>query len=107
MYIIYYLTYKIYLHRKHFNEIFTFWLTVLSVRAKDHLNKNPQIRHWKPSFELLVRVIQEILKTYILLLLLLLSHRGTMKIHIAGGTVHFRHRTQRLHELAVTKMPPP
>jgi len=44
------------------NEILSFALTMLPLRARDHLTKF-SIRHEKPSLELLVQVFQEIPET--------------------------------------------
>lgn len=57
-------------------------------------SKIPNTKHEKPSFELLVRVVQGLPKQYKLFLLCLLTPRSGI-VSLYCWTTHFRHRAQR------------
>lgn len=101
-------TYKIYYSAYRYiytslNELFLpDWLTKFPQRAKEHLKLKPKARHETPSFELLVRAVQEISKAYSLLLFPLLARRASWKHYAPQET-----KSSEDTEEELTKMSPP
>lgn len=79
-----------------FFKKFPIWTDNASLKSHRQSKKNSKSRHEKPSFELLVGVIQETTRTLVAFAVDLdLPTRGERKPPFLKTPCHFRHRAQR------------